>query len=72
MMDIFIRIIAIIIELVILMALFYCILNGVRLIIFDFGLTQKYARIVAVLFLAVGCILAVFLISHLTAFYPAI
>ena len=72
MMDILIRIIAIIIELVILMALFYCILNGVRLIIFDFGLRQKYARIVAVLFLAVGCIIAVFLISHLTAFYPTI
>ena len=72
MMDILIRIVAIIIELIILMALFYCILNGVRLIIFDFGVKQKYAKIVAVLFLAVGCILAVFLISHLTAFYPTI
>lgn len=71
-MDILIRVIAIIIELLILMVLFYCILNGVRLIVFDFGLRQKYARIVTVLFLAVGCILAVFLISHLTAFYPSL
>ncbi len=71
-MDILIRVIAIIIELAILFALFYFILNGVRLVIFDFGLRQKYARIVAVLFLAVGCIIAVFLISHLTTFYPAI
>ena len=71
-MDILFRAIAIIIELVILVALFYFILNGVRLILFDFGLRQKYARVVAVLFLAVGCIIAVFLISHLTAFYPVI
>ena len=71
-MDIFIRAIAIIIELVILIALFYFILNGVRLIIVDFGLRQKYFRIVAVLLLAVGCMIAVFLISHLTAFYPVI
>lgn len=71
-MDILIRSIAIIIELVILIALFYYILNGVRLIIFDFGLRQKYSRIVGVLLMAVGCIIVVFLISHLTAFYPAI
>ena len=71
-MEVLIRVLAIIIELVILIALFYCILNGVRLIIFDFGLRQKYARVVAVLLMAVGCIIAVFLISHLTAFYPTI
>jgi len=71
-MDILIRSIAIIVELVILIALFYFILNGVRLIIFDFGLRQKYAKVIAVFLMAVGCIIAVFLISHLTAFYPAI
>jgi succinate dehydrogenase/fumarate reductase cytochrome b subunit len=71
-MDIVIRSLAIIVELVILIALFYFILNGVRLIIFDFGLRQKYSKIIAVFLMAVGCIIAIFLISHLTAFYPEI
>jgi succinate dehydrogenase/fumarate reductase cytochrome b subunit len=69
-MDIILRAIAIFIEVIILMAMFYFILSGVRLILFDLGITQKYSRIVSVLLIAVGCVIAVFLISHLTAFYP--
>ena len=71
-MDILLRIIAILIEVIILMALFYFILNGVRLILFDLGITQKYSKIISVVLIAVGCVIMVFLISHLTAFYPPI
>ena len=71
-MDIFIRAIAILIEVVLLIAIFYYILNGVRLILFDMGLTQKYSKIVALAFIAVGCVLVTFFISHLITFYPTI
>ena len=71
-MDILLRSIAILIELVILMAIFYFILVGVRAILFDLGITQKYSRVITVLLIAVGCVIAIFLISHLTTFYPPI
>ena len=71
-MDIILRAIAIITELVILFAVFFFILTGVRLLLFDMGISQKYSRIIAVALIAVGGVIAVFLISHLTAFYPAI
>ena len=71
-MDIVLRATAIFIEVIILIAMFYFILNGVRLILFDLGVTQKYSRILSVILIAVGCVLAVFFISHLTAFYPPV
>ena len=71
-MDILFRSLAVLIELIILAAIFYFILGGVRLILFDLGITQKYSRIISVLLIAVGCVIAVFLISHLTTFYPPV
>ena len=71
-MDIVLRAIAIFIEVIILIAMFYFILNGVRLILFDLGVTQKYSRILSVILIAIGCVLAAFFISHLTAFYPPV
>lgn len=71
-MDVVFRAIAIFVEVVLLAAIFYFILNGVRLILFDLGLTQKYSRVITFLFGVVGCILLVFFISHLMTFYPTI
>ena len=71
-MDIWLRSIAVVIEILILMAMFYYILNGVRLILFDFGIKQKYSNIITMAFIAIGCIITVFLISHLTTFYPPV
>lgn len=71
-MDILPRAIAVFIEVVILMAIFYFIINGVRLLLFDLGITQKYSKVISVVFIVVGCVIAVFLISHLTAFYPPV
>ena len=71
-MDVFLRTIAIFIEVIILSALLYCLLKGAWLAIFDLGLGQKYKKAVAMALVAVGVIVAVFLIAHLTAFYPII
>ena len=61
---------AISVELLILLVMFYFILNGVRLILFDMGLAQKYSKIVILLLSVVGCLVVVFLTSHLITFYP--
>lgn len=71
-MNILLRSIAVAIEVLILMAMFYFVLSGARLILFDFGIKQKYSKIITMAFVAIGCVLAVFLISHLTTFYPPI
>ena len=69
-MDTILRIIAIIIELVLLIVISYSILNGVRLSAFDLGIGPKYSKIVAMALSAVGIIVVVFFIAHLTTFYP--
>lgn len=71
-MDIFLRVIAIFIEVVILAAVMYCLLTGVRLTVFDLGMGLKYKRVVALVLLLVGFITVFFFIAHLTSFYPVI
>ncbi|MFC1938047.1 hypothetical protein ACFLVS_00430 [Chloroflexota bacterium] len=71
-MDIFLRIIAIIIEVLILATIAYSVLNGVRLTAFDLGIGPKYSKAIAMVLLAVGFIVLIFFIAHLTAFYPVI
>ncbi|MBI2287795.1 MAG: hypothetical protein HYU83_02245 [Chloroflexi bacterium] len=71
-MDILLRVIAIFIEVSLLALIFYCLLNGARLTIFDLGLGVKYRKMVTTALVVVGGIILVFLISHLTLLYPAI
>ncbi len=71
-MDILLRTIAIIIEVVLLVAIAYVILNGVRLSAFDLGIGQKYSKAIAMMLITVGFIVVIFFIAHLITFYPAI
>ncbi len=71
-MDIFLRAIAIIVEIAILASIIYVLLTGVRLTVFDLGLGPKYKKVVAMALVLAGCILVVFFIAHLTLFYPTI
>ena len=71
-MDIVLRAIAIFIEAVILMVITYSVLNGVRLAVFDLGVGPKYSKAIAMMLLAVGFIIVVFFIAHLTTFYPVV
>ena len=70
-MDILFRTIAIIIEVLILGVITYAVLNGARLTIFDLGVRAKYGKAVAMALIAVGVILIIFFIAHLTTFYPS-
>ena len=71
-MDVLPKLLYIFVEVLLLMAIFYCLLAGVRLILFDIGITRKYSNIITLMLLAVGAMVVVFLSSHLTAFYPEI
>jgi len=71
-MDILLRIIAIIIEVLILAVIAYAVLNGVRLTAFDLGIGPKYAKAIAMALLTIGALIIVFFIAHLTTFYPTI
>ena len=71
-MDIFLSTIAIIIEVLILAVIAYAVLNGVRLTALDLGIKAKYNKAVSMGLIAVGIILLIFFIAHLTTFYPTI
>jgi hypothetical membrane protein len=69
-MDIFLRIIAIVIEVLILAALFFAVAWGFKLVIADFGVKAKYNIIINLALITVGAIFIAFCIAHLTTFYP--
>lgn len=71
-MDVFLRVIAIVIEVAVLGAVFYYILAGLRMMLFDLGIKQEYSKIITVVLIVVGCILVTFLVSHLYTFYPEV
>jgi len=71
-MDILIRTIAIILEVVLLAVIACVVLNGVRLTAFDLGIGPKYSKAIAMVLIAAGFIFLIFFIAHLTTFYPSI
>ena len=71
-MDVFLRTVAIFIEVAILAAIIYVLLTGVRLTVFDLGLGAKYKKVVAGALVLAGCLVVVFFIAHLISFYPTI
>lgn len=71
-MDTFLRVLAIIVEVLILAALIYALLRGVQLTVFDLGLEPKYKKIVVLALVLAGSAAIVFFIAHLISFYPVI
>jgi ABC-type transporter Mla maintaining outer membrane lipid asymmetry permease subunit MlaE len=71
-MDMWFRIIAIAVEVLLLTALTYAVLEGVKLATSELGIGPKYNRAVVLALLAVGFIIVVFFIAHLIAFYPPV
>ena len=71
-MDVLLRTIAIIIEVLILAVIAFAVLNGVRLTVFDLGLRKKYGRVINMALIAAGIIFIIFFTAHLTTFSPPI
>ena len=71
-MDTFLRTIAIIIEALILLVVFYAVAKGTKLTIFELGLKSRYNAVINLVLISLGVIFLVFLIAHLVTFYPAV
>ncbi len=71
-MDIVLRTIAIFLEVILLAAIAYSVLQGVRLIISDLGVGSRYNKVLTMFLIVVGIMVVIFFIAHLTSFYPTI
>ncbi|MFC1963893.1 hypothetical protein ACFLV1_00760 [Chloroflexota bacterium] len=72
MMDIFLRTVAVIVEVMILAVIAYVILRGVALTGFDLGIGAKYRKAIMMALLVVGTLVVVFFLAHLFTWYPAV
>ncbi len=71
-MDVLLRVVAILIEVVILGGIMGAILTGVYLTIFDLGIGKRYRKVAAMAMIVVGALSVFFFIAHLTSFYPTL
>ena len=71
-MDILIRAVAIFLEVLLLAVIAYAVLYGVKLAVMDLGVGSKYSKALTMALVAVGIIVVVFFVAHLTTFYPMI
>jgi len=71
-MEASLRPVAIIVEVIILMAVIYSLFAGVEFALFDLGLDQKYKRFIERVLVIIGCLALVFFAAHLITFYPRI
>lgn len=71
-MDVFIRTIAIIIEVLILAVIYYAVAKGAKIVIFNFGVKEKYNGVINIALIFAGIIFVVFCVAHLTTFYPPV
>ena len=66
------RPIAILVELALLMGIIYSLFTGVKLVIFDLGLDQKYSPFIKWVLRIMGFLALVFFAAHLITFYPRV
>ena len=71
-METYLRPIAIVVELGILMAVIYSLFAGVMFALLDLGLDLKYQKFIKLVLVIMGCLALVFFVAHLIAFYPHI
>jgi succinate dehydrogenase/fumarate reductase cytochrome b subunit len=70
MMEIPLRPVALIVELIILMAVIYSLFAGVQFALSDLGLNKKYQKFITWMMMIMGCLALVFFLAHLITFYP--
>jgi hypothetical protein len=69
-MDQFLRVAAVLLEVLVLAGMMFSILWGVKLLAADLGVSSKYAKAIMMALSVLFGILVFFFIMHLTAFYP--
>ena len=71
-MEVFLKGVAISLEVALLTAILYHILNGVKLTVLDLGIGPKYQKAIAMGLISVGFLVVVFFVGHLISLYPTI
>ncbi len=66
------RVIDLLVEVVILMAVIYALFSALMLASLDLGLDQKYKKFIGRVMTIVGGLALIFFLGHLIAFYPRI
>ena len=69
-LKVFLRVVAIAIEVIILIAMIYCFFLGLRLTLSDLGLQPRYERFLKLVLTTLWIFILTFFIEHLILFYP--
>lgn len=71
-MEAFLRSIAILVELAIVMGLIYSLFTGGKFLLFDLGLDREYRPFIKWVLGIIGFLALIFFTAHLITFYPKI
>lgn len=71
-MEAFLRPIAILVELAIVMGLIYSLFAGGKFLLFDLGLGREYSPFITWVLRIIGFLALIFFTAHLITFYPKI
>ena len=69
-MDQFLRVAAVLLEVLVLAGMMFCIFWGLKLLLADLGVSSKYNKAIMMALAVLFGIWVFFTIMHLTAFYP--
>lgn len=69
-MDQFLRVAAVLLEVLVLAGMMFCIFWGVKLLLVDLGINSKYSKAIIIALSVFFVLFVVFFIMHLTSFYP--
>ena len=70
-MEQFLRVVAVLLEVAVLGIMMLCLFWGLRLLLTELGVNQKYDRAVGMALTVLWSIVTVFFAMHLSAFYPS-
>lgn len=69
-MDQFLRVAAVLLEVLVLSGMMFCLVWGLKLLLADLGISSKYDKAITMAMTVIWAILTFFFIMHLSAFYP--
>jgi ABC-type transporter Mla maintaining outer membrane lipid asymmetry permease subunit MlaE len=70
-MDQFLRIVAVLLEVVVLGIMMLCLFWGLKLLLDDFGINKKYEKAIVMALSVIWVVIVFFFTMHLSSFYPA-
>jgi hypothetical protein len=69
-MDQFLRVAAVLLEVLVLAGMMFCIFWGVKLLLVDLGINSKYNKAIFMVLTVLFGVFVFFFIMHLSSFYP--